>query len=56
MVDKESFFHEKEVKVEGIDGRIYSAQLCTLPMIDKERLIVTCKSDEIPNEPKPWEV
>ncbi len=54
-LDEESFFNEKEVEVEGIDGEIYSAQLCSLPMIDKERLIVTGKSNKIPNEPKPWE-
>ena len=43
-----------EVEVKGIDGKIHSAQLCTLPMIDEEKLIVRGKSSLIPKVPNPW--
>jgi len=43
-----------EVNVTGIDGKTYSAQLCSLPMYDEEGYIVRGKNKTIPNGPQPW--
>jgi len=43
-----------EVDVTGIDGKTYSAQLCSLPMYDEEGSIVRGKNKTIPNGPQPW--
>ncbi len=43
-----------EVEVAGIDGKTYSAQLCSLPMYDEEGSIVRGKNTTIPDGPQPW--
>ena len=43
-----------EVEVTGIDGKAYSAQLCSLPMYDEEGSIVRGKNTAIPKGPQPW--
>ena len=43
-----------EVKVLGIDGKTYSAKLCSLPMYDSEGTIVRGKNTSIPKGPEPW--
>ena len=43
-----------EVEVTGIDGKMYGAQLCSLPMYDEEGSIVRGKNKTIPNGPQPW--
>ena len=43
-----------EVEVVGIDDKIYSAQLCKLPMYDCEGEIVRGKNIKIVEGPQPW--
>ena len=43
-----------EVDVTGIDGKVYSAQLCSLPMYDAEGAFVRGKNTTIPEGPEPW--
>ena len=43
-----------EVEVTGINGKTYSAQLCSLPMYDEEGSIVRGKNTTIPTGPLPW--
>ena len=43
-----------EVEVTCIDGKNYSAQLCSLPMYDKEGSIVRGKNTTSPDGPQPW--
>ena len=43
-----------EVEVTGIDGKTYSAQLCSLPMYDEEGSIVRGKTATVLAGPQPW--
>ena len=43
-----------EVNVSGLDGSLYSATLCELPMYDKEGLIVRGEAIAVPEAPNPW--
>ena len=42
------------VTVEGIDNKRYLGKLCTLPMYDKEGLIVRGKHTSVPTGPETW--
>ncbi len=45
---------DTELEVRCIDGEVHSAQLCTLPMYDRQGDIVRGKNTLVPKGPEPW--
>ena len=53
-VDSNDIGPGNDVDIKGIDGKPYSAQICTLPMYDEKGLIVRGINKDIPNTSKAW--